>query len=343
MNITPAFERTEFSLLPKQILQGNIGHLETASGIAGLIKSCLCLQNRSIVPTAGFSQLNPELLQWQKSIYVADGVEVLPSSRPMTELVIGVNSYGFGGSNAFVLLQSAPAESPAARSPSPSEASAVRCLPITSHFKDGVEQTRAALSTALDSGTPLSELLHRCSVNVGGYHSNRTCIIGNEQEISNSLCAPEALSPGSPGLAKTVSNAEPVVVTRAPRLRIGFIFGGQGSQWDKMITSADIGCPLFKRCLDTVLAVYKEALDQPIDKFRQQLSSPDLADLSIALPAIMIWTFVSTVHVSAYPRPCPFLLHILLHVHDCPTPPVFCKILRFHCGSVGFFRLRSTS
>jgi acyl transferase domain-containing protein/enoyl-CoA hydratase/carnithine racemase/NADPH:quinone reductase-like Zn-dependent oxidoreductase/acyl carrier protein len=268
-------------------VKGNIGHLETASGIAGLIKSCLCLRLENIVPTAGFAQLNPELQQYSQNIYIADSVEAFPMPSSDGLPIIGVNSYGFGGSNAFVLLQQAATEPAAQPDADPSGESLVCCVPMTSHFKDGLDATCAALKAGLTAGTPIKELLSRYSVNCGGLHSHRACIVGTSAEIEEALSTPLAEKTGS---AKTVTSPKPVPANKP---RVGFIFGGQGSQWDNMISSIDQGSPLFSRCLDHVISVYESALGQSAKDFREPLPLEQQANLSVALPAIMIWTFAA--------------------------------------------------
>ena len=269
-------------------VKGNIGHLETASGIAGLIKSCLCLRLENIVPTAGFAQLNPDLAQYSQIIYVADSVEALPMPSGDGLPIVGVNSYGFGGSNAFVLLQQAGTETAASLADGDaSEDGLVSCLPITSHFKDGLDATCTALKAGLAAGTPVKELLARYSVNCGGLHSHRACIVGTPAEIEEALSTPLAEKSGK---AKTVASPKPVPATRP---RVGFVFGGQGSQWDNMISSIDQGSPLFSRCIDHVMSVYESALGQSAKHFREPLSLEQQADLGTALPAIMIWTFAA--------------------------------------------------
>ena len=161
------------------------------------------------------------------------------------------------------------------------------CLPISSHFKEGLDATCAVLRTCIAAGTPVAELLARFSVNCGGFHSNRACIVGTSAEITEALSTPLVDKTGS---AKIVTSAKPVP---AMKPRVGWIFGGQGSQWDNMISSIDQGSPLFSKCLDHVLSVYEEALGQSTQEFREPLSLAQQADLSVALPSIMIWTFAA--------------------------------------------------
>lgn len=95
--------------LPIGSVKSNLGHLETASGVAGLAKALYSLRHREVPATIGIRRLNPKIQfdDWN--------LEVVTQARPLKaegRLVIGVNSFGFGGANAHVILESPP-ETPA--------------------------------------------------------------------------------------------------------------------------------------------------------------------------------------------------------------------------------------
>lgn len=84
----------------------NLGHLEPAAGIAGLIKLALCLKHRVVLPNRNFREPNPEIPFAALKLSVPTESIALPSSGP---LFGGVNSFGFGGANAHVVMESPPA------------------------------------------------------------------------------------------------------------------------------------------------------------------------------------------------------------------------------------------
>lgn len=92
------------SPLPIGSVKTNLGHLEPASGMAGLVKTVLALRHRTLPPSLHLDTPNP-------AIDFADlNLEVVTSNRPLPvengrPLVAGINSFGFGGTNAHVLLQ----------------------------------------------------------------------------------------------------------------------------------------------------------------------------------------------------------------------------------------------
>jgi phthiocerol/phenolphthiocerol synthesis type-I polyketide synthase E len=87
--------------------KGNIGHLEAAAGVAGLIKAILVLQHGEIPPTLHFSQPNPRIDFASSPFHVASSLQPWPASEIPRRA--GVSSFGAGGTNAHVVLEEAPA------------------------------------------------------------------------------------------------------------------------------------------------------------------------------------------------------------------------------------------
>ena len=85
----------------------NIGHLEAAAGVAGLIKAALCVKHGKVPPSLHFKNPNPNIPFDSMCIRVATEIEDWPPGYEMR--YAGVNSFGYGGTNAHVLLQEPPA------------------------------------------------------------------------------------------------------------------------------------------------------------------------------------------------------------------------------------------
>ncbi len=96
-------------------VKSNIGHTETAAGVTGLIKAALMLKHREIPPSLHCRQLNPAIDFDGLRLRVQ--TELGPLSRRSHPTYVGVNSFGFGGTNAHVVLEEAP-ETEAERPPS---------------------------------------------------------------------------------------------------------------------------------------------------------------------------------------------------------------------------------
>ena len=128
-------------------VKSNIGHLESAAGIAGLIKAILCLKNRAIPATLHYTSPNPELhldrgpfkVRSEYGPWEWDGI-----------LRAGVSSFGVGGTNAHVVLEEAPT-APAASAPQPGP----QVLLMSARSTDALQQSRTALAAEL-SGEEVS-------------------------------------------------------------------------------------------------------------------------------------------------------------------------------------------
>ena len=84
----------------------NIGHLEAAAGIAGLIKAILCLQNQTIVPNLHFQSLNPNISLTGTPFFIP--TKLYPWLRTDNPRFAAVSSFGLGGSNSHIIIQDAP-------------------------------------------------------------------------------------------------------------------------------------------------------------------------------------------------------------------------------------------
>src|SRR5262249_31790820 len=93
-------------------VKANIGHLEAGAGIAGLIKTALALRHRQIPPTIHLRQVNPSIALEDLRLRIPTSLERWPERRGPA--MAGVNSFGFGGANAHVLLEEMPMPMPAA-------------------------------------------------------------------------------------------------------------------------------------------------------------------------------------------------------------------------------------
>ncbi|MEI6265173.1 MAG: amino acid adenylation domain-containing protein [Sphingobacteriia bacterium] len=94
--------------LPKQYcaigsIKSNIGHLTAAAGVAGFIKTSLMLQHKMLVPSILFEQPNPEIQFDKTAFYVNTDLKQLPNDQPM---LVGVSSFGVGGTNVHLILSS---------------------------------------------------------------------------------------------------------------------------------------------------------------------------------------------------------------------------------------------
>jgi len=123
-------------------VKSNIGHLESAAGMAGLIKTILCLKHRAIPATLHFTSPNPEM-------HIDRGPFVVRSEYGPWEwdgtLRAGVSSFGVGGTNAHVVLEEAPGEA----SVPPAAQAGPQVLLLSARTAEALQQSRSALATEL--------------------------------------------------------------------------------------------------------------------------------------------------------------------------------------------------
>jgi acyl transferase domain-containing protein len=101
-----AFRRSRPGSCAMGTVKSNIGHLDIAAGVAGLIKTVLALEHRQIPPSLHFERPNPRIDFANSPVYVNDSLREWTGPGPRRA---GVSSFGFGGTNAHVVLEEAPA------------------------------------------------------------------------------------------------------------------------------------------------------------------------------------------------------------------------------------------
>lgn len=207
----------------------NIGHLNAASGIAGLIKAVLAMRHREIPPSLHFTRPNPQI-PFERTPFRVAG-ELTPWTAADGEpLRAGVSAFGIGGTNAHLVLESAPAQHP-----SP-PAEGWQILPLSA-------RTPAALADlARNVGRSLTERPDLELADVAHtLQSGRQRFARRAAVVARSL--PEA--------ARAVAEAavrQPAAPDSRPSLV--FVFPGQGVQYPELARELYAQEPVFRRELD---------------------------------------------------------------------------------------------
>lgn len=139
-----AFELAEEQRVGPCVLgsvKSNIGHLETAAGIASLIKAVLCLENKALPGTLHYTAPNPELHLDRGPFEVRGHHSEWESAGPRRA---GVSAFGVGGTNVHVILEEAPNSVPASPGAGP------RILTLSARSADSLDLGRRALADELD-------------------------------------------------------------------------------------------------------------------------------------------------------------------------------------------------
>ncbi len=135
-------------------IKSNLGHLETASGVAGLAKALLTLEHRQVPATISMRTPNPNIRfdEWN--------IEVVTETTPLPQegvLRVGVNSFGFGGANAHVILQSPPEQGAAQVDAKASQGEALP-LYLSARSEDALRAMAGRMAEQLPTQTELYDL-----------------------------------------------------------------------------------------------------------------------------------------------------------------------------------------
>ena len=150
-------------------IKPNIGHLDRASGVTGLIKTALALHHRQIPPSLNYEEPNPDLDLENSPFYV--NTVLTPWPDTVLPRRAGVNSFGVGGSNAHVVLEEAPEREPGSASrdwqmlllSAKTETALQQANSnLASYLRDHPEQSLADIAYTLQSGRTLFN--HRCAI-----------------------------------------------------------------------------------------------------------------------------------------------------------------------------------
>lgn len=246
--------------LPIGSVKTNIGHLEAASGFAGLLKAQLILERKRIPASLHFRTPNPDI------DFAGLNIEVVSQCRPLAETqaprAIGVNSFGFGGTNAHVVLRE-PAideivrpvlpEAPVPLVLSAQTPDALKVLART--YRDRIagadrQEVSRLTNAAAFRRDRLDHLLIAFGDNADDFAAAIDGYLTDARDDRHVA-------------GRTVARNAPVV----------FAFSGNGSQWAGMGVAAYRSNPIFRDSFDKVSALFQEIASWSLS---EQLLSPDL-------------------------------------------------------------------
>lgn len=223
-------------------IKANVGHTEGCSGLAGVLKSILCLEKGVLIPTAGIEKLNPKLKLRDWNLALPSENMAWPSKGQRR---ISVNSFGFGGANAHVILDDAyhylrirglvgnhatahleddSSESGISMgSDSPRQEDNKRLFVLSTRDQTGIERLAPLYAdflsnkAATSSSRFLTDLAHTLS-------NRRTHLDFRSFAVADSSSVLETqLRKGLPRLKRVSKHDNPI-----------FVFTGQGAQWPAM-------------------------------------------------------------------------------------------------------------
>jgi acyl transferase domain-containing protein len=244
--------RHESSRVTLGSVKANIGHLEAAAGIAGLVKVVLAMQHRQIPPLLHFQKPSPHI-DWQGNP-IRVPTELEDWNPPTQRRIAGISSFGLSGSNVHAVVEEPPAL-PEAKHASDRP---VQLLPISARTPAALDALVSSYGNYLDqTAESLGDIAHTASV--GRTHfSHRLAIVGESRlDIASSIHAVAAGSVRQPGVARSgpAPSGAPSVV---------FLFPGQGAQNVGMVRELYEVHPAFRACLDHCDEILRSLLEVPL-------------------------------------------------------------------------------
>lgn len=227
-------------------IKGNLGHTESASGIAGLINAALAIRHRTLPPQLHFETPSPVIPWAEIPIEVQREAEPWPfPERPL----VGVNSFGISGTNAHFILEAPPeavASTAHARSTGP------LLIPISAHSPNALHALAQALRDRLaaDPALDLRDLAYTLSRR-RSQRAHRLALVAASADEAREILDAWLAGEASPELRIGTVGSD----AKAPLV---MVFPGQGSQWLGMGRQLLRESPCFAAAIDRIDAAYRD-------------------------------------------------------------------------------------
>jgi acyl transferase domain-containing protein len=265
-------------------IKTNFGHTEAASGVAGLIKTALVLQHRTIPPSLHCKIPNPKI-EWDRApIRVA--TEAIDLQDEPGRLLAGVSSFGITGTNAHIVLEEVEREAPARQ-----EDSGSLVLPVSARTPEALHDLLEAHLEEIRGQAQQSSMRDRCytaSVRRNHHEFRAAIVCADFRELEERLIA-----------AVDDEACEGVVSgrTSTEKKRVVFVAPGQGSQWLGMARELYEKEPVFRQAFEecahaiaaeTGWSLTERLLGEQAEQYLGEIDviQPALFTMSVALAAV---------------------------------------------------------
>nr|AAF62883.1 epoD [Sorangium cellulosum] len=231
--------------------KANLGHMEPAAGLAGLLKAVLALGQEQIPAQPELGELNP-LLPWE-ALPVAVARAAVPWPRTDRPRFAGVSSFGMSGTNAHVVLEEAPAVE---LWPAAPERSA-ELLVLSGKSEGALDAQAARLREHLDMHPELGlgDVAFSLATTRSAMNHRLAVAVTSREGL---LAALSAVAQGQtpPGAARCIASSS--------RGKLAFLFTGQGAQTPGMGRGLCAAWPAFREAFDRCVALFDRELDRPL-------------------------------------------------------------------------------
>ncbi len=254
-------------------VKSNIGHLDAASGVTGLIKTILCLKNKAIPPTVHYTAPNPELDLENTPFVVQNTYAPWESDAPRRA---GVSSFGVGGTNVHVVVEEAPQTSSAvAEAPS-----GPQVLLLSARTDESLQDARAALAAELSRDEQL--LLPDVAFTLAGrraYEVRMAAVVSDRADAAAVLRAlPDKQEHDNVSVGQCPQGISPGAQ------RVALLFPGQGAQHVGMARGLYDTELVFRETFDRCAAGFAQELG--VDLKAEVFDGTSLEPTDLAQPAL---------------------------------------------------------
>lgn len=247
-------------------LKANIGHLDTAAGVAGFIKAIQVLKNREFPPLVNFRSPNPQLELASSPFSIGTSVRDWPECA--TPRRAGVSSFGIGGTNAHVVLEEAPriSERPPTVGP--------HLLLLSARTATALDQAKLRLASHLSAAPGIDLEDVSWTLQVGRRHfQHRAAVVAHSAEA-----AAQVLESSGRDISAVHDGGERPVV---------FMFSGQGSQHARMGAGLYADAPVYREAIDECARLLEPHLGLDI-RTAIEGAHPGINETWLAQPALFL-------------------------------------------------------
>ena len=254
----------------------NIGHLDTAAGVAGLIKTVLSLKHRQLPPSLHFSQSNPEIDFTASPFFVNAKLRTWDAPEPRRA---GVSSFGIGGTNAHLVVEEAPVVT------SDHVTRSHQLLLLSARTSTALEIATASLAAHLEEhhdDIALADVAHTLQAGRAEL-SHRRVVICRDQ--ADAIVALRSLNPHQTITGFVEPKTRPIT----------FMFPGQGAQYVNMAAGLYREEPIFRKEVDESAELLHSHLGfdlrqvlYPVDQSAIADNSARLKQTEVTQPALFV-------------------------------------------------------
>ena len=271
-------------------VKANIGHLEAASGVAGIIKTVLAMHYGWIPPTPVPTGIRQDIPWSQLGLRVV--TEAVPWPRAGRPRRAGVGNYGYGGTIAHVIVEQGPQSAP---EPHVADDCQPRLYPLSGASEANVTAGAGALAdwVAANAEVPLDSMAHTLALRRSALPVRATVVATNRSELVerlNSLAEGRPCAGVSIGRARRAAETEPV-----------WVFSGHGSQWPSMGSEMVWSEPEFAAVLDELTPIYKQEMGFSPTEYLTCGDYADVATVQAMIFAVQIGLARTWQHLGVRP------------------------------------------